>query len=172
LFLGEDSKENHVILGFHCDGNEMTIDPLGFIHAIDRSKIETSFFANQQIYYRIDDEHPLIKSNIRNIRKIRAKNNCWICEGWRELKFSYKPPDTVTNPKDLDVKVHLNFENYAEYEVPYRGEDFMVMRMCPPGQVLFYFTINNQPATSYGSITTTLQEPLTFVNIFVTYLDS
>jgi len=54
----------------------MTIDPNGFIHAIDRSKIETSFFANQQIYYRIDNEHPLIKSNIRNIRKIRAKNNC------------------------------------------------------------------------------------------------
>ena len=109
----------------------------------------------------------MIKSNIRNIRKIRAKNNCWICEGWRELKFTYKPPKDIENPSDLDVKIHLNFENYEEYNTNWRGDEFIISRMCPPGTVLFYFTINKQPATSYGSITTTLVEPLIFVSLLL-----
>jgi hypothetical protein len=148
----------------------MTIDSNGFVHAIDRSKIDTSFFANQQIYYRINT---LLKTNIRNIRNIRARNNCWICEGWRELKFTYKPPNNIENPQDLDVKIHLNFENYVEYDTNWTKTEFQIYRMCPPGTVLFYFTINKQPATSYGSITTELHEPLIFVSLVkVIELDS
>jgi hypothetical protein len=142
----------------------MTIDELGFLHAIQRDNINSAFFANQQIYYRIDNEHPLIKSNIRNIRKIRAKNNCWICEGWKELKFSYKPPTKIQDPKEIEVKVHLNFENYAEYDTEFHTDEFFVYRMCPPGEVLFYFTVNKIPIESYGSITTDLIEPITYVN--------
>ncbi len=142
----------------------MTIDELGFVQAIDRKKIDSNFFANQQIYYRIDDEHPLIKSNIRNIRKIRAKNNCWICEGWRELKFAYKPPEKVEDPKEMDVKIHLNFENYKEYDTIYQNQEFVANRLCPPGRVLFYFTVNREPATQYGSITTDLPEPIIYVS--------
>ena len=134
------------------------------MNAIDRNTINTSFFANQQIYYRIDNEHPLIKSNIRNVKKIRAKNNCWICEGWKELKFSYKPPTKIKNPKEMEVKLHLNFENYSEWDTDYMGDEFISYRMCPPGDVLFYFTVNKIPVESYGAATFNLEEHLTYVN--------
>ena len=86
-----DVKNNHTILGIHVDGNDMYIDELGFIYAYEKNQYEQNHFASSQIFYRIDNENPLIKSNIINVKKIRGKNHCWICEGWNEVAFEYHP---------------------------------------------------------------------------------
>jgi hypothetical protein len=143
--LCEEVKANHSILGIHCDGNEMTIDEIGFLSPLDKTNDKISYYASSQIYYRIDNDHSLIKTNILNVRRIRGKNHCWICEGWREIKFHYKPNRNYGDKHALSVKLHLNFENYKAYDTILHDEQFICYRMCPPGELLFYFTINGIP---------------------------
>ena len=152
-----DVKNNHSILGIHVDGNNMYIDELGFIHAIDKIDYEKNYFAYSQIFYRIDNEHPLIKSNILNIKKIRGKNNCWICEGWREKYFEYFITDEYKNIPCpfLDginkCHIHFNFANFNSFEMNYNEENkkYFCYRMCPPGNLIYFNSYNNVPCLKY-----------------------
>jgi Ran GTPase-activating protein (RanGAP) involved in mRNA processing and transport len=148
-YICQEVKNNHSILGIHCDGNDLTIDELGFLTPIDtngKDNQKFSHYANSQIYYRIDEDHSLIKTNILNVRRIRGKNHCWICEGWREIKFHYKPSRHYGDKNNLNVKLHLNFENYKAYDTMLHDDQFICYRMCPPGELLFYFTVDGAPA--------------------------
>ena len=152
-----DVKNNHTILGIHVDGNNMYIDELGFIHAIDKVNYENNYFAYSQIFYRIDNEHPLIKSNILNVKKIRGKNNCWICEGWREKYFEYYIDDEYKNipcPYLDEINkchIHFNFENFKSFEMNYSEENkkYFCYRMCPPGYLIYFNSYNNVPCLKY-----------------------
>jgi len=162
VHISEEVKNNHIILGIHCDGNELMIDELGFMEAINKTNFETSHYAHSQIFYKISEEHPLIKTNILNVRKIRAKNNCWICEGWRETKFVYNIKQNIEERYDEPpvVKLHLSFENYKPYDTIPKGDHFVCHRMCPPGEFLFYFTVNGVPVENCGQITHKLKEAI------------
>jgi len=143
--ISEEVKFNHTILGIHVDGNEMNIDELGFIHPLKRDgKIENQC-ADSQIYYKIDREH-FIKTKINNIRKIRAKNNCWICEGWKEIEFIYKLSDETS--KKLkgppEVTIHLGFDGWKPNEMIHRNDHWVYYRMCPPGEVYYFFSVNTE----------------------------
>ena len=143
--LSEEVKSNHTILGIHVDGNEMTIDELGFIYPLKKDAKLDKFCANSQIYYKIDREH-FIKTKINNIRKIRAKNNCWICEGWKEIEFTYRLSDDIKrNLKGPpEVKIHLGFENWKPHEMIFRYDHWICYRMCPPGEIFYFFSINTE----------------------------
>lgn len=171
-----DVKQNHTILGIHVDGNDMYIDELGFIYAFDKSQYEVNHFANSQIFYRIDSENPLIKSNIINIKKIRGKNNCWICEGWNEVKFNYKPKPSQMVPskkKKHNCKLFLNFENYKGFDMTYQEttKSFLCHRMCPPGNLFFFFTFNGVPCDDYGEKSHTLKDAIIHNEILPTQID-
>ena len=102
----------------------MFIDELGFIHAVDKLHYEKNHFASSQIFYRINNEHPLIKSNILNVKKIRGKNNCWICEGWREKYFECDVKDVEKIPSPFPdgidkCHIHFNFENFNSFEMSF-----------------------------------------------------
>lgn len=142
----------------------MTIDELGFIHPI---KIKEEYekkdhCAKSQIYYKIDEEHPLINSKIPGVRKIRAKNNCWICEGWREMYFSHKQDKNATNYDTDDVtnssKIHLNFEKYKGFDMTKLKKESFTYRMCPPGEILYYYTVNGDVIKNYGKNTFRLKD--------------
>lgn len=160
--ISEEVKYNHSILGIHLDGNDMTIDSLGFITAVQKENHDKSHYANSQVYYKIDNEHPLIKSNILNVRKIRAKNSCWICEGWREIKFSYKPinQEEAANYK---VKLHLSFEEYKPTDMLLNQDVFVNYRMCPPGEYYYYYTVNGEPVENYGNSREILKDAIIHV---------
>jgi hypothetical protein len=167
-FISQEVKFNHSILGIHLDGNDMTIDSLGFIKAIQKENQEKSFYANSQVYYKIDNEHPLIKSNILNVRKIRAKNSCWICEGWREIKFSYKPINQE-NAGSYKVKLHLSFEDYKATDMLLNIDVFVNYRMCPPGEYYYYYTVNGEPVENYGNSGEVLKEAIIHVSFFIEF---
>ena len=161
--ISEHVKDNHTILGIHVDGNNMWIDELGFIYPIEKNKYEPNYFANSQLYYRISEENPLIKSNILNIKKLRAKNNCWICEGWREVKFNYKPNNKQEeNISDSMASLHLNFENYKSFNMKLIHNNFLCHRMCPPGPLYFFIAINGIPVDNYGQITHEIKEAIIY----------
>ena len=145
--ISEHIKHNHTILGIHVDGNNMYTDGFGFVYPINKSEYKEDHFAKSQIFYRISEEHPLISSNTINLKKLRGKNNCWICEGWREIKFNYKPNDVTKNEND-NIKVYLNFENYKSInlnelsyiknELNENDSNFQIHRVCPPGELYFF----------------------------------
>ena len=165
--ISENIKDNHTILGIHVDGNNMWVDELGFVYPIEKNKYEKDHFANSQLYYRISEEHPLIKSNILNIKKLRAKNNCWICEGWREVKFNYKPNSNNNNKQaenlnDSTATLHLNFEKYKSYDMRLFHYNFQCYRMCPPGPLYFFIAINGIPVDNYGPITSQIKDAIIY----------
>ena len=86
--IAEKSKVNHIILGIHVDGNCMEIDCLGFISPLEELKND-NYYSESQIYYGMNKSYELRKTVIEKVRKIRGKNNCWICDGFREIKFEY-----------------------------------------------------------------------------------
>ena len=104
-YLSKKIVKNHTILGIHVDGNELTIDDLGFLYPIDKEKLKNNYYANSQIYYSIDHSLNIYNSNAKltnEIRSIRAKNNCWICENWRETKFHFKPQKISANHNNFN----------------------------------------------------------------------
>ena len=168
--ISEHIKNNHTILGIHVDGNDMYTDEFGFVYPIQKSNYKQDHFAKSQIFYRLSDEHPLIISNAINLNKVRAKNNCWICEGWREIKFNYKPP--ISSEEDYEqnyVKLYLNFENYKNInlnELNYikdgNNSMFQCYRVCPPGELYFFLSRNGAPITNYGIFNHYLKDTLIF----------
>ena len=150
-------RANHTILGLHVNNNAMEVDELGFVKAHDLEEDDT--FAKTQINYNITDEKALYHTNFENIRKLRMQNNCWICEGWRELKFTYKPSNEFFHEM-VKVQLHLEIDNYFPTDTHYERYEFVAYRMCPPGEVNYFFTANNKPVLDYGINSKELTEEL------------
>ena len=148
--IGEKSKNNHTLLGIHVDGNAMEINCLGFINPKDKFKREEQYYALSHIYYGMNKDYSLRKSKIEKVRKIRGKNNCWICEGFREIQFEYIPEQPVRDPNDHLVKLHLDFDDYRPFDMIYDGRKYHIIRMCPPGEVNYFFTFDTKPIKKEG----------------------
>jgi hypothetical protein len=163
IFLTEECKNNHKILGMHVDGNEISIDENGFLHAMKKTEKNDNFYAHSQIYYSIENEKGATKqkSNNDKIRRIRAKNNCWICEGWREIPFIYRPEKSMMNKLEKHViRLHLSFEDWKPYDTVLKDGIFKVIRMCPPGKIYYFFSVDKLPVLTYGVHTHKLREPI------------
>ena len=160
--ISENIKDNHTILGIHVDGNDMWVDELGFVFPIEKSKYKQNHFANSQIFYRIANDHTLNRSSVINVQKLRSKNNCWICEGWREIKFHYKPNKYEGNLESAYVRLHLNFENYKSFNLKLIDDSFVCHRMCPSGNLNFFLTMNGIPVDNYGPITHELKDAIIY----------
>ena len=142
--IGEKSKVDHRILGIHVDGNCMEINCLGFISPLEELKNE-KYYSESQIYYALNKDYALRKTGIEKVRKIRGKNNCWICEGFREIKFEYIPKEPIEDPNNHLVKLHLNFDDYRPFDMICYGSSFQIVRMCPPGEINYFFTVDSIP---------------------------
>ena len=149
--ISETSKANHGILGMHVDGNAMEIDCLGFITPIEKELKQKNYFSESQIYYGINKEYELRKTAVDTVRKIRGKNNCWICEGFREIKFEYIPEEPIIDPNNHLVKLHLDFDNYKPFDMICNGDKFQIVRMCPPGEVHYFFSVDSIPVKTQSS---------------------
>ena len=150
--IAEKSKSNHTILGIHLDGNSMEINCLGFINAQEKLNREKKYYADSHIYYGMNKDYTLRKTNVDLVRKIRGKNNCWICEGFREIQFEYIPEKPIEgDPNDHLVKLHLDFDDYKPFDMIYNGSKYQIIRMCPPGEIHYFFTIDTIPVKSEHS---------------------
>ena len=144
--IAEKSKTNHTILGIHLDGNSMEINCLGFINAKEKLNRDKKYYADSHIYYGMNKDYTLRKTNVDLVRKIRGKNNCWICEGFREIQFEYVPEKPIEgDPNDHLVKLHLDFDGYKPFDMIYNGSKYQIIRMCPPGEVHYFFTVDTIP---------------------------
>ena len=150
--IAEKSKLNHSILGLHIEGNSMEINCLGFITPKDKEKknFERKYFAYSHINYPMNRDYDLRKTKIEPIRKIRGRNNCWICQGFREVQFEYVPEEPIADPSNHLVKLHLDFDDYKPFDMIYNGNKYQIIRMCPPGEVKYFFTVDTKPVKKEG----------------------
>ena len=87
-------------MGLHLLGNDANINPQGFV----TSEREPDG-AETQLYTRI-------KSDLQfgnNYKKLASQKNCWICEGWSAVKFTFTPPEKI-NEDEVEVKLHLDID--------------------------------------------------------------
>ena len=143
--ISEESKNNRSILGFHVDGNEMRINPLGFIHPIKKEDKMHNFYSKSQISYDMENFKGIPKILTSPLNKMRGGNNCWICQCWREVEFILDLKIKDIKPKYLLVKIHLDFENFEPCDMIYKKKCFRLIRMCPPGIVKFFYTLDGNP---------------------------
>ena len=148
--IAEKAKDNHQILGMHVDGNAMEIDCLGFLNPIEKEDRDNKFYCESQIYYNMNKEYKLRKTNVDSIRKIRGKNHCWICEGFREMEFEFIPEEPIDDPNNHLVKIHLDFDGYRPFDMICTGTKFLINRMCPPGEIHYFFTVDTVPVKTEG----------------------
>ena len=149
--LSEKVKTNHEILGIHVEGNEMEIDALGFISPLEKNDKDDKYFCRSNIYYGINNNSSLRKTNIDVVRKIRNQNQCWICSGFREIEFEYIPEEPIVDPNNHLVKIHLDFDGYKPFDMICTGSKFHIVRMCPPGEVNYFFSVDTIPVKKEGS---------------------
>ena len=143
--ISEATKNNHNILGFHVDGNEMKINQLGFIFPIKKEQKIRNFYSKSQILYEAENFKNIPQVLSSSINKMRNSNNCWICECWNEVEFTLEINNKEIKPKFIVVKLHLDFENYSPCDMIFKKKSFKLVRMCPPGKVKFFYTVDGNP---------------------------
>ena len=83
--------DNHSVLGLHMAGNNAEIDSLGFL--VPQEKIN---IAIQNLWTRLPDPKFIAS---KKMVEYNAANKCWICEGWRQIKFTWVNTDeSLTDP--------------------------------------------------------------------------
>ena len=168
-YIAEKSKLNHAILGIHVDGNAMEIDCLGFITPIEKELKDKKYYSESQIYYGLNKEYELRKTAVDTVRKIRGKNNCWICEGFREVQFEFIPEEPIVDPNSHLVKLHLNFDNYRPFDMICNGDKFQIVRMCPPGEINYFFTVDSFPVKSQSPSGKNIFEKIQIESDYIKY---
>ena len=86
--------------------------------------------------------------------KLEAFSNCWICEGWTQIRFEFIPGVTSRHKvgKYDNVYVHLSFEDYQpdlleeDFQAEEPGTRFS-LRMVPPGSLNFFYSLNEDGFT-------------------------
>ena len=131
----------------------MDINCLGFITPKEKEKKnkEKNYFSHSHINYLMNRSYDLRKTKIDPMRKIRGKSNCWICEGFREIQFEYIPEEPIPDPGNHLVKLHLDFDDYKPFDMIYNGSKYQIIRMCPPGEVKYFFTVDTKPVKKENS---------------------
>jgi hypothetical protein len=71
---------------------------------------------------------------------MKVKDNCWICEGWSELKF-----DLRCKTLGADINIHFDFDDYRpERLMPANAGFYNTYRMVPPGIHRYLYTVNGE----------------------------
>jgi len=98
---------------------------------------------------------------------LKAYSNCWICEGWTQMKFIFVSGVTIPREikQDENVFIHLSFEGYTpDYMLPEKKAGvYYSVRMVPPGPLNFFYTINDEYFHTAEKKIEDLEKPITTV---------
>jgi Ran GTPase-activating protein (RanGAP) involved in mRNA processing and transport len=125
--------DNHTLFGLHYEGNDGLVDARGFI------KVQTyaSNSGNAHTFRRIFSEKG----------RSATEKNCWICHGWKEVKFSWKPGQS--GMADVEpIYLHLECDDYLPESLPLLGDEFSVTRIVPDSRCNFFYSFKGSPMLS------------------------
>ncbi|CAI2364059.1 unnamed protein product [Moneuplotes crassus] len=144
-------NENHTIFGIHLTGNEIRLTAEGFI-----TKARENDAADSHIMVRVSDSLTMGVPDVKKQIDYRGTTNCWICEGWSEVKFHF---DVTTSNIPLTeedgvlkgVNIHLDFDDYRPDVMKRASKNpnlFYLVKMVPPKlRVRYYFSIALEKTT-------------------------
>ena len=142
--LHEGLKQNHTILGLHMMGNKMNVDSLGFLREDDM------LVSSTHVVPRI--ENSLETGTIPDSKiGVNSCSNWWIWEGWTQIKIKFDPYSSNSPPDrhlgdDDKIFIHFSFDDYRPDSMTWNDNDtFTVIRMVPPVEFNYYFSINGVP---------------------------
>ena len=125
-------------------GKFLFINTLGFIDADHDEDTAVTHIAT-----RISPDFNTGK--IKSLKKIqlRASSNCWIWEGWSEVKFEWTPGISSSEPHNPDepIYLHLSCDDFTEDLLlpdPDKSGTYSSLRMVPPGDLQFYFSFGTK----------------------------
>ncbi|EAR90533.1 hypothetical protein TTHERM_00120790 (macronuclear) [Tetrahymena thermophila SB210] len=150
-FLQENNRN---LFGIHFEGNlgQGVFDSRGFL------KFNRNQAQDEKIHQGMIEKRRIKGLKCLGQNKLQNYNcsfidNCWICDGWQEVKFEIKAgcsDSFLGNP----VFLHLDFENYRPHYMtpdPEDPEKFVLYRMCPPNRkIYFFFSDPTQPIIYYS----------------------
>ncbi|CAI2375065.1 unnamed protein product [Moneuplotes crassus] len=141
--INQGLTDNHCILGIHMLGNMGKTDALGFLH-----KTDDIDFALATLYTRIKPNLKRGHKHNSQAISLQASSNCWICEGWTEVKFEFDPDLVFSEKHDQYVPIYLQlssdeFDKDLLLPDPEQPGIYFSTRMVPPGKVSYYFTKEN-----------------------------
>ena len=121
-------------------GNKGKIDTLGFIDPEHDDDTAITHIAT-----RLTPDLNIGKIKSKQKIKLKACSNCWICEGWTEVKFEFTPGISSSEPYDPEqpIYLHASTDDYAEDLMlpdPDKSGTYSSLRMVPPGDLSFYFS--------------------------------
>ena len=163
--MAEGLALNNTLLGVHMQGNEGKITAQGNLETLE-DVTQQEFAHSSLLYTRVFNVDRCGQVD----RKLRAVSNCWICEGWSNVRFQFTPSGKV-DEKTVVVKLHLECDEYRgqllqclSRKCPEEPLIYVTERMLPPGDQRYYFTVGG--ATEEGSETLGIQR-VNYVNRIV-----
>lgn len=77
--------------------------------------------------------------------ELKVSSNCWICEGWNEVRFEWTPG--VSSDEDISEEVplflHLSIDGF-EPDLMFKDWSkpgvFYSTRVLPPGKIEYYYS--------------------------------
>lgn len=138
--IGDALLFNTTLIGLHMDGNGAFIDSKGFLQL----SIASSRTRNTHIYNRLMS------------RKKRSLENCWVCQKWNEVIFTLKPKKKLPT-----AQLHIELYSYEGENMELLNDrSFRLCRICPPGEVRFFFSSNDEAFISEDFIIKDFPSPL------------
>ena len=141
--IGEGLLENHTLLGLHISGNFGGVDDLGFLSS-DPNRRPTSAHRFKRI---------LGISRVTRFLSWRPCSNCWLCEQWNEVEFTW------TSEGEDPLYLHLGFEDFeGDLMEKQKDKTYKLVRMCPPGKLYYAYTLDGNLKLNPKEITQKLPE--------------
>ena len=73
------------------------------------------------------------------------------------------------DPNDHLVKLHLSFDDYKPFDMICNGSSFQIVRMCPPGEIKYFFTVDSIPVKSQAPTGQNIFEKIKYECDFIKY---
>lgn len=112
----------------------------------------------------INNNNIIIDSNNTNIFNEEKETNILSTKHQKRLMTSQHENSEVSfaniDKKDLDVKFHFSIDNYEPSASFLNVDNFYCYKVCKPGTLRYYYTINGEPVTHYGYKTIYLDEAI------------
>ncbi|RHY32502.1 hypothetical protein DYB32_002510 [Aphanomyces invadans] len=135
-------KGNTSIRGLHIGGNDLDIDAYGFVFP-DAAQNDP---AGAHIFSRFG-----FKCSKQGKNDWEKRSNCWICERWAEVRFTWK--QHAKKPGEVFFRAEFDYWQ-PHHALPSAHDPTMweIHRMVPPGMTQFFFVIDGVPQTTDAHI--------------------
>ncbi|RHY71091.1 hypothetical protein DYB34_009269 [Aphanomyces astaci] len=133
-------RGNSSLRGLHIGGNDVDIDAYGVVFP-DAAQNDP---ASAHIFSRF-------RGNSASKPAWEKRSNCWICERWTEVRFTWKQHST----KPREVLLRAEFDYWTPHHTLPSSHDpttWEIHRMVPPGTMQFFFVVDGVALTTDAHI--------------------